>query len=291
MTNKPKPISHTARALLTATATRGDRLIRPPKLPIAAARQVVRSLLNAGLAEEVPAPIDEAGFAWRTGEDGGLLMLRATTVGIARVTKANGDPEALAPIGSVAGTLADRPSREVGGALTDMAQPTAHAHDAGNAPDGGVAAPATAHTAEAADGTCTSPGPTGSGIGLRRTAQAVLDAWDRRSEHGIIEEMTDRVAALRVALGSNTSSGNLDSRPETKQARVLAMLRRDEGASGPQIAEAMGWAPHTVRGFLAGLSKKGVTVEVLERVRQVGPNKQGARGSYTIYRLAGGEEA
>jgi hypothetical protein len=63
------------------------------------------------------------------------------------------------------------------------------------------------------------------------------------------------------------------------------MLRRVDGASGPQIAEAMGWAPHTVRGFLAGLAKKGIALEVLERVRQVGPNKTGAKGSYTVYRL------
>ena len=63
------------------------------------------------------------------------------------------------------------------------------------------------------------------------------------------------------------------------------MLRRDGGASGPQIAEAMGWEPHTVRGFLAGLAKKGIKVEVLERVRQLGPNKQGAKGSYSVYRL------
>jgi hypothetical protein len=36
-----------ARALLTVAATRGDHLIRPPKLPMVAARQVVRSLLIA----------------------------------------------------------------------------------------------------------------------------------------------------------------------------------------------------------------------------------------------------
>jgi hypothetical protein len=40
----------------------------------------------------------------------------------------------------------------------------------------------------------------------------------------------------------------------------------------------MGWAPHTIRGFLAGLAKKGIRVDVLERVRQVGPNKQGVKG-------------
>ena len=69
------------------------------------------------------------------------------------------------------------------------------------------------------------------------------------------------------------------------------MLRHHEGASGPQIAEAMGWAPHTVRGFLAGLAQKGVKVEVLERVRQVSANKEGAEGSYTIYRLSGPSRA
>ena len=61
------------------------------------------------------------------------------------------------------------------------------------------------------------------------------------------------------------------------------MLRRREGASGPQIAEATGWAPHTVRGFLAGLARKGIKVDVLDRVRQVGPSKARANGSYTIY--------
>jgi hypothetical protein len=66
------------------------------------------------------------------------------------------------------------------------------------------------------------------------------------------------------------------------------MLRRNEGASGPQIAAAMGWAPHTVRGFLAGIAKNGIKVDLLERVRQVGPNKQGAKGSYGVYRVAGG---
>jgi hypothetical protein len=72
---------------------------------------------------------------------------------------------------------------------------------------------------------------------------------------------------------------------DTKRAQVLTMLSRPEGASGPQIAEATSWAPHTVRGFLAGLAKKGIKVDVLERVRQAGPNKQGAKGSYSVYRV------
>jgi hypothetical protein len=38
--------------------------------------------LNARLVEEVPAPIDEAGYAWRLAEDGGVFMLRATRSGL-----------------------------------------------------------------------------------------------------------------------------------------------------------------------------------------------------------------
>jgi hypothetical protein len=41
-----------------------------------------------------------------------------------------------------------------------------------------------------------------------------------------------------------------------------------------------------VRGFFAGLKKRGIEVTVLERVRQVGPNKEGARGSYSVHTIA-----
>jgi hypothetical protein len=55
MTAKPKKLSNAARALLNFAATRDDHLILPPRLPIAATRQVARSLLGLELAEEVPA--------------------------------------------------------------------------------------------------------------------------------------------------------------------------------------------------------------------------------------------
>ncbi len=62
------------------------------------------------------------------------------------------------------------------------------------------------------------------------------------------------------------------------------MLRRPAGATVAQIAAGTGWNNNTVCGFLAGLKKKGHALEVMERVRQVGPNTEGARGSYSVYR-------
>jgi hypothetical protein len=61
------------------------------------------------------------------------------------------------------------------------------------------------------------------------------------------------------------------------------MLPRPEGATVAQIAKATGWAQHTAGGFFAGLKRRGHAVEVLERVRQVGLDKEGARASCTVY--------
>ena len=48
----------------------------------------------------------------------------------------------------------------------------------------------------------------------------------------------------------------------TKQALMIDMLRRPEGATVEQIAEATAWARHTVRGAMAGALKKklGLTI-------------------------------
>ena len=127
-------------------------------------------------------------------------------------------------------------------------------------------------------------------LGLLEAAQAVLAAWDEGA--GERADPADAIATLRAALAgakdraARDTAGSRTPREGTKQAAVLALLRRPEGASGPAIAAATGWAPHTVRGFLAGLQRKGLAVTVLERVRQVGPNKAGAKGSYSIYRIA-----
>jgi hypothetical protein len=52
------------------------------------------------------------------------------------------------------------------------------------------------------------------------------------------------------------------TRDDTKQAKLIAMLRRKEGATIAQIVAATGWQPHTVRGAFAGALKKklGLTV-------------------------------
>ena len=66
--------------------------------------------------------------------------------------------------------------------------------------------------------------------------------------------------------------------PKTKLGRLESMLRRTEGATIAQIAKALDWQLHSVRGAISGSLKKkqGLTV-VAEKVAD------GER----VYRIAG----
>jgi ribosomal protein S12 methylthiotransferase accessory factor YcaO len=48
----------------------------------------------------------------------------------------------------------------------------------------------------------------------------------------------------------------------TKQAKLIALLERAEGATITEIVKVTGWLPHTVRGAISGALKKrlGLTV-------------------------------
>ena len=67
--------------------------------------------------------------------------------------------------------------------------------------------------------------------------------------------------APKAATGADSVPAR-KQRDGTKEARLIEMLRRKEGATILQIVDVLGWQPHTVRGAFAGALKKkrGLTV-------------------------------
>jgi hypothetical protein len=92
--------------------------------------------------------------------------------------------------------------------------------------------------------------------------------------------------ATKTAPAPGEPTAKPTPRAGTKQARMIEMLKRPKGATVEQIAAATGWQHHTIRGAISGALKKklGFTVEAI-RTREVGPNKTGAKGSSTVYRI------
>ena len=52
-------------------------------------------------------------------------------------------------------------------------------------------------------------------------------------------------------------------REGTKQATLITMLRAPDGATIEEIGAALKWAPHTIRGAMAGALKKKLGLEVI----------------------------
>ena len=266
-------LSDTQQAILVAAIRHPEGLATPPAhLPPAPRTAIARSLLRAGLLAGAPDTREtEANLTWRV--DGAGLVLRITdegrrTIGDQHARSMDEDHEAGEP----------KPF-----ASTEAIAP---AHDGGVSPEGSVI-PNTPEVSATPDT------PSTSTRRLRDAAQALLVAWDDGAgERAGVPGAMERLRALLAPAvrRSRPAGGHRSPRADTKQARVLAMLHRPGGATVAQVAEATEWAPHTVRGFFAGLKKKGIQLETLERVRVIGPDRQGAKGSYTIYHISAGPE-
>jgi hypothetical protein len=145
------------------------------------------------------------------------------------------------------------------------------------------------------DETGAATGPVSADTGATATDAAPADQTPAPAAEGASEATAGRrKAKAKPAMAKSSKPGRAapaektTPRAGTKQARMIELLQRPEGATVEQIAAATGWQKHTIRGAISGALKKklGLKIEAT-RTREVGPEKTGAKGSTTVYRIVG----
>ena len=76
-----------------------------------------------------------------------------------------------------------------------------------------------------------------------------------------------------------TKAGHAVPRPESKQAIMIAQMRRKDGASIAELVQATGWQAHSVRGAISGALKKKLGLAV---------TSEKIEGRGRVYRIAAG---
>jgi Protein of unknown function (DUF3489) len=105
-------------------------------------------------------------------------------------------------------------------------------------------------------------------MGRARPAAAPLEADP---------EIEATVAAAEATWAKERAEVKPRTRENSKQATVIQMLQRPEGATVQQICEITGWQAHTVRGTFAGAFKKKLGLTIVS---------DKAQGSERVYRIA-----
>lgn len=107
----------------------------------------------------------------------------------------------------------------------------------------------------------------------KQTGDADLIKNTSGNKHALPRKLS---RAAKVKESGRTPS---NARPQSKQTRVLTLLRRKDGVTVPTIMKATGWQQHSVRGFLAGVVRKKLKLNLVSR------KSEGKR----IYRVPAGK--
>ena len=94
---------------------------------------------------------------------------------------------------------------------------------------------------------------------------------------GIEPVVVKTMAAVRQHAAAAPAPKTPTMRAGTKQAQIIALLQRPEGASIKEIVAVTGWLPHSIRGLISGALKKKLGLPVTSE-------KQDGRG--TVYTLS-----
>jgi hypothetical protein len=104
-------------------------------------------------------------------------------------------------------------------------------------------------------------------------------------------KVATRSAARKISKGKSHTrpvSSKSAVRPDTKHARIIAMLRAPAGTTIAAIVAATDWQQHSVRGFLAGVVRKKLGLNLVSEQTDKGRVyriKDGKASSTTVDRV------
>ena len=234
-------LSDTQTLILTAAAQHPDGIAAPPaSLPPAPRATVAKALLRAGLLAPAGAEYQDAVATWKL--DGAAGVLRITEAGLRAIGVG---PKGLS---AQAGEATQELPATQAAAAADAAVTTMPAHRCSESltAAGAECVVGADQSADAAQGASQAPDRALLRPSLHDAARAVLVAWDAPDRPDLASALEALRTALPTRLAVPRSTAPRPPRQDTKQATVLALLRRPEGATVAQIAEATGWAHHTV---------------------------------------------
>lgn len=90
-------------------------------------------------------------------------------------------------------------------------------------------------------------------------------------------EIDAAVTAAEAEWAQERAPDQPRTRENSKQASIIEMLKRPEGATIAQIVQLTGWQAHTVRGTFAGAFKKKLGLTIVS---------EKAKGEERVYRIA-----
>jgi hypothetical protein len=108
----------------------------------------------------------------------------------------------------------------------------------------------------------------------RLSGKRLLALWnalpgvDKRRKVGDRAALIDQLWSAIEALPDPDQPS--DAKGPSKQAAVIAMLQRPEGVTIEEVASAMGWQRHTVRGLFAGTLKKKLALTLASATEERG---------------------